>query len=134
MGDERPLALRYCFYKTAAQQAAVAALAEPLHVLHSFYMDKKAFIGGDHPSIADIRLAATLEFLHVIDYHFPVWATNYVASACISRMIVPEASPEASRNWTRNPRSHPPVINGVGRSDVCDTHVSFRYRAQRRLW
>ena len=33
MGDERPLALRYCSCKTAAQQAAVAALAEPLHVL-----------------------------------------------------------------------------------------------------
>ena len=66
--------------KAAAQQAAVAALAEPLNVLHSFYMDGKTFIGGDHPSIADIRLAATLEFLHVIDYQFPAWATHYMGA------------------------------------------------------
>ena len=66
--------------KAAAQQAAVAALAEPLHVLHSFYMSGKTFIGGAHPSIADIRLASTLEFLHAIDYHFPVWATHYMAA------------------------------------------------------
>ena len=86
MGDERPLALRYCSYKTAAQQAAVAALAEPLHVLHSFYMDKKAFIGGDHPSIADICIASTLEFLHVIDYHFPVYGS---ASPSTGRLTLP---------------------------------------------
>jgi glutathione S-transferase len=66
--------------KAAAQQAAVAALAEPLNVLHSFFMDGKTFIGGGHPSIADIRLSATLEFLHVIDYHFPAWATHYMAA------------------------------------------------------
>ena len=57
--------------KAAAQKAAHEALAEPLHVLHSFYMRGKPFIGGDHPSIADIRLAATLEFLAVIDYKLP---------------------------------------------------------------
>src|ERR1700734_1871331 len=49
--------------KAAAQKAAVEALAEPLHFLHSLYRHDKAFIGGDHPSIADIRLASTLEFL-----------------------------------------------------------------------
>src|SRR5918992_1500563 len=32
------------------------------------------------PSIADIRLAATLEFLHAIDYGFPGWATEYMAA------------------------------------------------------
>ena len=54
------------------------AIAEPLHVLHSFYMRGKPFIGGDHPSIADIRLAATLEFLAVIDYPLPTWASKYI--------------------------------------------------------
>ena len=39
----------------------------------------RPFIGGDSPSIADIRLAATLEFLHAIDYDFPAWATDYMA-------------------------------------------------------
>ena len=63
--------------KTAAQKAAAEALAEPLDVLHSFYMSGKPFIGGDHPSIADIRLAASLEFLAVIDYALPAWAGEY---------------------------------------------------------
>jgi glutathione S-transferase len=34
-------------------------------------MDGRRFIGGDSPSIADIRWAATLEFLRAIDYDFP---------------------------------------------------------------
>ena len=38
------------------------------------------FIGGDHPSIADIRLAATLEFLRAIDYDFPAWAEEYLSA------------------------------------------------------
>lgn len=41
--------------KEAAQKAASAAIAEPLDVLHKFYMDGKPFIGGATPSIADIR-------------------------------------------------------------------------------
>ena len=32
------------------------------------------------PSIADIRLAATLEFLNAIDYDFPGWASDYMAA------------------------------------------------------
>ncbi len=52
--------------KEKAREAAVAALAEPLEVFHKFYMDGKPFIGGVKPSIADMRLAATLEFLAVI--------------------------------------------------------------------
>jgi glutathione S-transferase len=64
--------------KAKAQQDAQAALAEPLEVFHSFFMDGKPFIGGDSPSIADIRLAATLEFLKAIDYDFPAWATEYM--------------------------------------------------------
>jgi glutathione S-transferase len=66
--------------KAAAQQAAEAALAEPLDVYRAFYLDGKQFIGGDRPSIADIRLAATLEFLAGIDYDLPAWAKEYMAA------------------------------------------------------
>lgn len=64
--------------KSAASKAATVAIAEPLGVFHSFFMDGKPFIGGDSPSIADIRLAVTLEFLDVIDYPLPEWASAYV--------------------------------------------------------
>jgi glutathione S-transferase len=66
--------------KAAAQQAAEAALAEPLDVYRAFYLDGKQFIGGDQPSIADIRLAATLEFLNGIDYDLPAWAREYMTA------------------------------------------------------
>ena len=66
--------------KSEAQKAATAAIAEPLEVFHSFFRDGKPFIGGKHPSIADIRLASTLEFLAVIDYALPKWAKEYVAA------------------------------------------------------
>jgi glutathione S-transferase len=63
--------------KSAAVQEATDAIAEPLDAFR-FYMDGGQFIGGDSPSIADIRLAASLEFLHAIDYDFPSWATDYL--------------------------------------------------------
>jgi glutathione S-transferase len=66
--------------KSKAQKDAEAAIAVPLDVYRDFYLDGKRFIGGDSPSIADIRLAATLEFLHAIDYDFPAWATEYMAA------------------------------------------------------
>ena len=66
--------------KARAQKDAEAALAEPLEVFHTFFMDGKRFIGGDDPSIADIRLAATLEFLRSIDYEFPAWAEEYMGA------------------------------------------------------
>jgi glutathione S-transferase len=66
--------------KAVAQQAAEAALAEPLDVYRAFYLDGKQFIGGDQPSIADIRLAATLEFLDGIDYDLPAWTKEYMAA------------------------------------------------------
>jgi glutathione S-transferase len=66
--------------KSEAQKAAAAAIAEPLEVFHSFFRDGKPFIGGNNPSIADIRLAATLEFLAVIDYALPEWAKDYMAA------------------------------------------------------
>jgi glutathione S-transferase len=64
--------------KAQAQKDAEAALADPLEVFHSYFMRDTPFIGGDHPSIADIRLAATLEFLRAIDYDFPEWAEDYM--------------------------------------------------------
>jgi glutathione S-transferase len=64
--------------KAKAQQDAEAALAEPLDVYRTFFLGGKPFIGGDSPSIADIRLAATLEFLRAIDYPFPDWLEEYM--------------------------------------------------------
>jgi glutathione S-transferase len=64
--------------KAQAQQDAQAALADPLDVFRSFFIADAPFIGGDHPSIADIRLAATLEFLRAIDYDLPGWAEDYM--------------------------------------------------------
>jgi glutathione S-transferase len=66
--------------KAKAQQDATEALAHPLDAFHGFVLDGQSFVGGDSPSIADIRLAATLEFLHAIDYDFPEWATEYMAA------------------------------------------------------
>ncbi|MER9444391.1 glutathione S-transferase family protein [Mesorhizobium sp. M0340] len=66
--------------KSEAQKAAIEAIAEPLEVFHSFFRNGKPFIGGKDPSIADIRLAATLEFLAVIDYALPQWAKDYMAA------------------------------------------------------
>ncbi|RWL41716.1 MAG: glutathione S-transferase family protein [Mesorhizobium sp.] len=65
--------------KSEAQKAAMAAIAEPLEVFHSFFRNGKPFIGGNHPSIADIRLGTTLEFLAVVDYPLPKWAQEYMA-------------------------------------------------------
>jgi len=66
--------------KAKAQKDAEEALAEPLDVYRAFFLEGKRFIGGDAPSIADIRLAATLEFLRAIDYDFPQWAEDYMAA------------------------------------------------------
>lgn len=66
--------------KKRAQQAATDAIAEPLDVFRSFFIGKNKFIGGAHPSIADIRVAATLEFLAAIDYPLPAWTKAWVAA------------------------------------------------------
>ena len=65
--------------KARAVKDAEAALAKPLEVYRQFFLDGRPFIGGSSPSIADIRLSATLEFLQAIDYDFPAWATDYMA-------------------------------------------------------
>ena len=64
--------------KDKAVEDATAALADPLEVYGAFFIGDKQFIGGDSPSIADFRFAATLEFLRAIDYEFPAWAEEYM--------------------------------------------------------
>jgi len=66
--------------KEQARKDAEAAIAAPLDVYRAWFLDGKTFIGGDTPSIADMRFAATLEFLRVIDYPFPAWAEEYMAA------------------------------------------------------
>jgi glutathione S-transferase len=64
--------------KAKAAKDAEAGLAQPLDVYRAFFLDGKPFIGGAAPSIADIRLAATLEFLRSIDYDLPTWAEEFM--------------------------------------------------------
>jgi glutathione S-transferase len=66
--------------KDQAQRDAQAALAEPLEAFRAHFLEGRRFIGGDSPTIADIRLAATLEFLRAIDYEFPAWAEEYLGA------------------------------------------------------
>jgi glutathione S-transferase len=66
--------------KAQAQRDAETALADPLDVYRAFFIDGRRFIGGDQPSIADIRLAASLEFLRAIDYDFPDWAEEFMTA------------------------------------------------------
>lgn len=64
--------------KETARSAAEAALAEPLEVFKRYFV-RDGFIGdGDSPSIADIRLACTLEFMAVLDTPLPDWAKAYI--------------------------------------------------------
>jgi glutathione S-transferase len=64
--------------KEQARKDAEAALATPLEAFKSFFLEGRPFVGGDQPSIADMRWAATLEFLRAIDYDFPAWAEDYL--------------------------------------------------------
>ena len=66
--------------KAKAQSDAEAALAGPLEVYRAWFLGEKQFIGGDTPSIADMRFAASLEFLRAIDYDFPAWAEEYMTA------------------------------------------------------
>jgi glutathione S-transferase len=66
--------------KAKAAKDAEAALAKPLDVYREFFLAGERFIGGDQPTIADIRLAATLEFLRAIDYDLPDWAEQHIAA------------------------------------------------------
>ena len=66
--------------KAKAAKDAEAALAEPLEAFRAHFLEGRRFVGGDSPSIADIRWAATLEFLRAIDYDFPAWAEEYMSA------------------------------------------------------
>jgi glutathione S-transferase len=66
--------------KARARSDAEAAIAGPLEVFREFFLDGRRFIGGEQPSIADIRLAVTLEFLRAIDYELPGWAEEYMSA------------------------------------------------------
>jgi glutathione S-transferase len=65
--------------KARAAREAADALALPLDSYRKFFLADTPFIGGEQPSIADIRLAATFEFLRAIDYPFPAWAEEFMA-------------------------------------------------------
>ncbi len=65
--------------KAKAAKDAEAALAGPLEVYNKFFLAGRPFIGGDSPSIADIRFCASLEFLKVIDYDYPAWTSEYMS-------------------------------------------------------
>ena len=64
--------------KEQTRKDAEEALARPLDVYRQWFLDGRSFIGGATPSIADMRFAATLEFLRAIDYDFPGWAEEYM--------------------------------------------------------
>ena len=65
--------------KEKARKDAEKALAAPLEAYNEWFLDGKGkFVGGgDSPTIADIRLAVTLEFLDAIDYDLPKWAAEH---------------------------------------------------------
>jgi len=64
--------------KEQARKDAEQALVTPLEAFNAFFLAGRPFVGGDLPSIADMRWAATLEFLRAIDYEFPAWAEDYL--------------------------------------------------------
>jgi glutathione S-transferase len=67
--------------KAQAARDATEAMATPLEAFQRFFLNGERFIGGgEMPSIADIRLAATLEFLDAIDYELPDWAAEHKAA------------------------------------------------------
>ena len=67
--------------KSQAQQDAEAALAEPLDVYRTFFLDGRQFIGGDTPSIADIRLVRDARVPQGRSTTaFPSWTSEYMAA------------------------------------------------------
>jgi glutathione S-transferase len=65
--------------KEAARKAAEDAIPRILDTYRKFYGADGGFIGGgDSPSIADIRLVCTLEFLAVTDAPLPEWTKDYM--------------------------------------------------------
>jgi glutathione S-transferase len=65
--------------KEAARKAAEAAIPRILDTYRKFYGADGGFIGGgDGPTIADIRLVCTLEFLAASDIELPEWTKDYM--------------------------------------------------------
>ena len=65
--------------KESARRAAEDAIPRILDTYRKFYGTEEGFIGGlDRPSIADIRLVCTLEFLAVTDTDLPEWTRDYM--------------------------------------------------------
>jgi glutathione S-transferase len=65
--------------KEAARKSAEEAIPRILETYRRFYGADGGFIGGGAgPTIADIRLAATLEFLAVTDTELPDWTKDYM--------------------------------------------------------
>jgi glutathione S-transferase len=65
--------------KEAARKAAEDAIPRIIDTYRKFYGADGGFIGGgDSPSIADIRLVCTLEFLTVTDTELPDWTKDYM--------------------------------------------------------
>jgi len=65
--------------KEAARKSAEDAIPRILNVYRDFYGIGDGFIGGgDSPTIADIRLASTLEFLAVTDTGIPGWGKDFI--------------------------------------------------------
>jgi glutathione S-transferase len=65
--------------KEAARKAAEEALPRILDTYRQFYGTDGGFIGGgDSPTIADIRLVCTLEFLAALDTDLPEWTKGYM--------------------------------------------------------
>ncbi|MCB9674759.1 MAG: glutathione S-transferase family protein [Alphaproteobacteria bacterium] len=63
--------------KAAARKDSEDAIAEPLEVFRKYFV-RDGFIGdGEGPTIADIRLACTLEFIAMNDTPLPKWAQDY---------------------------------------------------------
>jgi glutathione S-transferase len=66
--------------KEQSRADAEEALGEVLEAYRAWFLDGRRFVGGDHPSIADLRFAASLEFLRAIDYDFPGWMDEYMSA------------------------------------------------------
>jgi glutathione S-transferase len=65
--------------KEAARKAAEEALPRILDTYRRYYGTDGGFIGGgDSPTIADIRLVCTLEFLAASDIELPEWTKDYM--------------------------------------------------------
>ncbi len=65
--------------KEAARKSAEDAIPRILDTYRRFYGTDGGFIGGgDSPTIADIRLVCTLEFLAALDTELPDWTKDYM--------------------------------------------------------